>query len=211
MYSSRPRNDPHFSSCKPQNHSQLILGIEWHPRTMDQLSKTVSLCHSLEFFNGINLGSIWTVFFKALLPNRPFCVRQFNFFCPKTISIVAIIKTKSAAIAFFSSSPFFLLALSFSPFLNSLRFCDFGAYRGQKTCLIFTQMTADFVRLVFKKLRLIYTWLNLCKHGFSECLHMCLVPRISPSPPRTPSNCLRLPLSCATVVSRGLIQLSRAK
>ena len=80
MYSSRPRNDPHFSSCKPQNHSQLILGIEWHPRTMDQLSKTVSLCQSLEFFDGINLGSIWTGFFKALPPNRPFCVLQFNFF-----------------------------------------------------------------------------------------------------------------------------------
>ena len=46
-------------------------------------------------------------------------------------------KTKSAAIAFFSPSPFFLLALSFSPFL-SLRYCDFGAYRAQKTRLIFT-------------------------------------------------------------------------
>ena len=44
------------------------------------LGKTVSLCHSLEFFNGINLGSIWTGFFKAFPPNRPFCVRQFNFF-----------------------------------------------------------------------------------------------------------------------------------
>ena len=66
-------------------------------------------------------------------------------------SKVAIIKTKSAAIAVFSSSPFFLLAVSFSPFLNSFRFCDFGAYRGQKTCLIFTQMTADLGRLVFQK------------------------------------------------------------
>ena len=33
------------------------------------------------------------------------------------ISKVAIIKTESATIAFFSSPPFFLPALSFSPFL----------------------------------------------------------------------------------------------
>ena len=39
MYSSRPRNDPHFSSCRPQNHSQLILGIEWYPWTMDQAKR----------------------------------------------------------------------------------------------------------------------------------------------------------------------------
>ena len=76
-----------------------------------------------------------------------------QFFWPTTIFKVAIIKTKSATIDFFSSSPFFLLALSFSLFL-SLRYCDFGAYRGQKTCLIFTQMTADFVRLVFQKSQL---------------------------------------------------------
>ena len=43
-------------------------------------------------------------------------------------SKVAIIKTKSAAIAFFSSTPFLLLALSFSPFVF-LRYCDFLAYR----------------------------------------------------------------------------------
>ena len=47
-----------------------------------------------------------------------------QFFWPTTIFKVAIIKTKSATIDFFSSSPFFLLALSFSPFL-SLRYCDF--------------------------------------------------------------------------------------
>ena len=39
------------------------------------------------------------------------------FFRPKTMSKVAIIKTKSATIAFFSSLPFHFLALSFSPFL----------------------------------------------------------------------------------------------
>ena len=127
MYGSRPRNDPHFSSCRPQNHSQLILGIEWHPRTMDQLSKTVSLCHSLEFFNGINLGSIWTGFFKALPPNRPFCVRQFNFFGQSSLY-----KNHECSHCFF-------LFLSFLParsFFFSFPFPSllwFWAYRAQKT------------------------------------------------------------------------------
>ena len=44
------------------------------------------------------------------------------------ISKLAIIKTKSATIACFSSPPFFLLALAFSPFLF-LRYSDFGTYR----------------------------------------------------------------------------------
>ena len=67
-------------------------------------------------------------------------------------SKVAIIKTKSVTIAFFSSPPFPLLALSFSPFLL-LRYYDFGASRAQETCLLtpFTQMTANFVGLVFTK------------------------------------------------------------
>ena len=48
------------------------------------------------------------------------CVEQFFF------GKVAIIKTKSATIAFFSSPPFLFLALSFSPF-HFLRYYDFGA------------------------------------------------------------------------------------
>ena len=49
---------------------------------------------------------------------------------------VAIRKTESATIAFFSSPPFFLLALSFSLF-RFLRYGDFGAYRAQKNpCLL---------------------------------------------------------------------------
>ena len=47
-------------------------------------------------------------FLKTLQPNGSFSVQQF-FFPP--VSNVAIIKTKSATIAFFSSPPFFLLAL----------------------------------------------------------------------------------------------------
>ena len=50
------------------------------------------------------------------------------FFRPKAISKAAIIKTKIATITFFSSPPFFVFALSFSPFLF-LRYCDFGASR----------------------------------------------------------------------------------
>ena len=48
---------------------------------------------------------------------------------------VAIIKTKSAIIACFSSPSFLLLALSFSPFLF-LRYYDFGASRAYETCLL---------------------------------------------------------------------------
>ena len=86
-------------------------------------------------------------FLKTLSPNGSFASN--SLFRPKTISKVVIIKTKSATIAFFSSPPFVLLALYFSPFLF-LRYCDFEASRAQQTCLL-TQMTANFVRLVFKK------------------------------------------------------------
>ena len=54
-------------------------------------------------------------FLITLSPNGPFVSN--SFFRPKTISKVATIKTKSATIACFSSPPFLLLALSFSPFL----------------------------------------------------------------------------------------------
>ena len=30
---NRPRNDPHFSSCRPGNDPQLILGMEWYSVT----------------------------------------------------------------------------------------------------------------------------------------------------------------------------------
>ena len=63
-------------------------------------------------------------FLITLPPNGPFgsnsCSR------PKTIPKVAIMKTKSAAIAFS-----LLLALSLFPFLF-LRYCDFGAVLGVK-------------------------------------------------------------------------------
>ena len=68
---------------------------------------------------------------------------------------VAIIKTMSATIAFFSSNPFFLLALSSSPFLVQL-------IRPKKPAFwrLFTQMTANVVRLVFKKSSFRYSFLQ---------------------------------------------------
>jgi len=61
------------------------------------------------------------------------------------ISKVAIMKTKSATIAFFSSPPFLLLNLSLSPFLF-LRYCDFGPSRASETCLLqpFNSNTCKF-------------------------------------------------------------------
>ena len=53
-------------------------------------------------------------------------LRPTVFFGQKTILKVAIIKTEGATVAFFSSPPFLLLALSLSPFLF-LCSCDFGA------------------------------------------------------------------------------------
>ena len=137
MYSSRPRNDPHFSSCKPQNHSQLILGIEWHPRTMDQLSKTVSLCHSLEFFNGINLGSIWTGFFKTLPPNRPFCVRQFNFFLSKNYIHSSHYKNQKCSHCFFLFLSFLLPRSFFFSFPKFPSFLWFWSLSGLKNLSYF--------------------------------------------------------------------------
>jgi len=70
------------------------------------------------------------MYLAGFLITLTFCVQQF-FWSKK----VAIIKTKSATIAFFSSPPFLLLALSFSPFLFP-RYFDFGAFRAQETCLL---------------------------------------------------------------------------
>ena len=66
-------------------------------------------------------------FLKTLSPSGPFT--SDSVFWPKPNSKVAIIKTKSATIAFFFRSlPFLLLAPAFSPFLF-LRYYDFGASR----------------------------------------------------------------------------------
>ena len=67
-------------------------------------------------------------FFKTLSPNGPFAPNSIFFYRPKAISKLAIIKAKSATIAFFSSPPFLLLALAFSPFFT-VCYYDFGASR----------------------------------------------------------------------------------
>ena len=66
---------------------------------------------------------------------------------------LAIIKTESTTIAFFSSPSFPLLALSF--FLLSFSFVtvilELLGLKKPAFWRLFTQMTANFVRLVFKK------------------------------------------------------------
>ena len=69
-------------------------------------------------------------FLKTLPPSGPFPSKSF-FFSAKKLSRVAIVKTESATIGFFSSPPFFLLALSFSPFLF-LQYVCFWSFMGPK-------------------------------------------------------------------------------
>ena len=109
---------------------------------------------------GVGMGIRWWTFLssflylaeflKTLLSNGPFAFN--SFFFSAEISKVAIIKTKSATIAFFSSPPFLLLPLSFSPFLF-LCYVILEILGVKKPAIWsrFTQMTANFVRLVFKK------------------------------------------------------------
>ena len=77
-------------------------------------------------------------------------LRRTVFFGQKSNSKVAIIKTKSATTAFFSSPPLFLLALSFSPFIF-LPYCDFAAYRAQKTCLLTRFHSNDIWKFVKRR------------------------------------------------------------
>ena len=128
MCSSRTRNDPHFSSCRPQNHSQLILGIEWYPWTMEQAKRFLYATRSNSLMASI-LDQFELDFSKLS--------RQIDLFASDSLIFlakVAVIKTMSATIAFFSPSPFFLLALSFSPFL-SLCYCDFELIGAKKPAL----------------------------------------------------------------------------
>ena len=85
-------------------------------------------------------------FLKTLPPNGPFPFNSFLIFGQKIFK-VAIRKTKSATIAFFvSSPPFFLLALSFSPFLF-LRYGDFVAYRAQKNPCLLTPFVLKWLQI----------------------------------------------------------------
>ena len=94
------------------------------------------------------------------------CVKRF-FFWPK-ISQVAIIKTRSAGIAFFFPSfpslRFFFSLLSFSFVTVTLELLGL-----EKTNLwrLFTQMTTNFVRLVFKKLA-IYIYIYISRQAWES-------------------------------------------
>ena len=85
-------------------------------------------------FNNLQPGGTFDVilttaagFLTMLSPNGPLASN--SFFRRKTISKLAIIKLRVQLLLFFGfSSPFLLLALSFSPFLF-LRCCGFGASR----------------------------------------------------------------------------------
>ena len=89
--------------------------------------------------------------FENVIPKWTFSVQQFFF--GQSISKVAIIATKSKTIAFFSSPPFLLLALFFSfPFPSLLWFWSLSGLTKPAFWRLFTQMTSNFLRLVFKKI-----------------------------------------------------------
>ena len=127
----------------------------------EQWGKLSNFCHPVF----LNLIYIYLAgFLITLSPNRPFASN--TFFRPKIISKVAITKTKSAT-AFFSSPPFLLLALSFGsfPFPSLLWFWSFSGLKKRAFWRFFTQMTANFVRLVVKKsARYIYIYTCLHSH-----------------------------------------------
>ena len=101
--------------------------------------------HLFLFITSSCLNSLISLaeFLKTLPPNIP--LPSNSYFLAKTSPISQV----TTDLFFFSSPSFFLLALSFSPFLF-LRWCDFRDCGVQKPdfCLFFTQMAA---RLVFKK------------------------------------------------------------
>ena len=106
-------------------------------------------CHFRPF--GINAAHFMgSSFLITLLRNGPFASN--SFFGQKLSPKVAIIETKSAAVALFllllSFSSLFLFLLSFSFVTVILELL--GLKKPAFWCL-FAQMTANFVRLVFKK------------------------------------------------------------
>ena len=102
---------------------------------------------------------------KTLSPNRPLPLNSF-FFRPKKVSII---KTKSATIVFslllLSLSLLLLFLLSFS-FVGVI--LELIGLKKPAFWQLFTQMTADFVRLVLKKsARYIYIYISNKMRYFS--------------------------------------------
>ena len=123
------------------SHKWLQISLGWFSKNRLDVSKefcqSVKVCH-FDVADGVSghLASMLLTsldhlaeFLITLSPNRPFASN--SFFRPKTIPKVAILKTKSAIIAFFSSPPFLLLALSFSsfPFPSLLWIWSFSGVR----------------------------------------------------------------------------------
>ena len=117
--------------------------------------QTDSFTHCLEFRLLVRQGNIlkkdWNFLYNysrlfgfliTLSPNGPFASN--SFFRPKTISRVAIIKTKSAAIVFFFSSPrSFFFSFPFSVFVTVI--FELLGLKKLAFWRLLTQMTANFV------------------------------------------------------------------
>ena len=105
---------------------------------------------SLLLFLSICLNVLLAGFLKTLSQNEPFASN--SLFRPKTLQ-VAIIKTKSTTIAFFlfsflpSPRTFFFFSLSFS-FVTVI--WKLLGLKKPAFWSLFTQLTANFLRLVFK-------------------------------------------------------------
>ena len=133
IYSPTEDTDRALCQSHPETDWSVLL-VAWHCTACGNFaewicSKTnyVRLCPfvCVGGGGGVGMGLRWWTFFIFLfISSRIFenvivkwTFRVQQFFFSAEISKVAIIKTKSATIAFFSSPPFLLLPLSFSPFL----------------------------------------------------------------------------------------------
>ena len=135
-------NDWYITSLKSGG-----LHTQWKCRKKKTVEKQICFTYLIKQGLKITLKYVSRQIYENVLPKWTFCVQ--TFFRPKTISKVAIIKTTIA---------FFLLLLSFSSlflFLLSFSFVtvilELLGPKKPAFWRLFTQMTANFVRLVFKK------------------------------------------------------------
>ena len=100
------------------------LGSSWNFKVLQRINLILKIVSEIIISSRI---------IENVTAKTTFCVQQFIY--GKNLQS-SYYKTKSEAIAFFfSSPPFLLLAPSLSPLLF-LRYCDFGAYRAQETWLL---------------------------------------------------------------------------
>ena len=118
---------------------------------------------------------ISTRILKTLSPNGPFASN--SFFRPKTISKVAITeKLRMQPLPFFSSHRFLLLAPSFSPFPFPV-ILELLGLKKPAFWRLFTHMTANFLRLVFKK-SVRYKWALLISFESKNYFVICTSERL---------------------------------